>query len=167
MENRYLQSRDATLAEAARRIRAEEMEELVRISLSDSDMDTILVLYRFPGQESIRYTLDVDIDNADAELDLYFDGIIGEEVLARTYLMADDLINDDMDRDYIISSWGQLQIAMMNRNRKTMELLIFFNADNADEGSGIYLRMELDENMTQAVRDSLFLACKKYNKSMV
>lgn len=161
MEKRYLQSKGATLTEAARRIRAEAMEELVRISLSDSDMDTDLLLERLPGQEGICYTLDVDIDNADAELDLYFDGIIDEEVLARTYLMADDLINGDMDKDYIISSWGQLQIAMMNRNKKMMELLIFFDAENAEEGSGIYLRMELDENMTQAVRDSLFLACKK------
>lgn len=85
MEKGYLQSKEDTFAEVEKRIRAKDEEELVTISLYDHEMDTILLLERIPEDKGIRYTLDLDIDNADAELNLYFDGIIDDEILARTY----------------------------------------------------------------------------------
>lgn len=164
MEKGYLQSKEDTFAEVEKRIRAKDEEELVTISLYDHEMDTILLLERIPEDKGIRYTLDLDIDNADAELNLYFDGIIDDEILARTYLMADDLLSKKMKDSYMMSSWGQLQLVMMNGNEKTMEMLIFLDTSKAEEGRGIYLRMELDEAMTRCVRDSLLMAYKKYKR---
>lgn len=106
--------------------------------------------------EMLMYSVDCWDHVGDNDVEISFTEGLTLESVAFAYIRLQDFLMDLMEERYYGISWGRAEIMINNdKNDKRVDLILYLDNRKEYDGSGSYLRLELDEQNVRRIMKML------------